>query len=167
MKITIENIKKVLTQVKFPGYNRDIISFGLVKDLKIIKDTLYISLSVKTDDKNNKKLIEGEIESVIKENFNLKEVKINFLIDTLNEKQLNKLNIKNILAISSCKGGVGKSTIALNIALEISKNYKVGLLDLDIYGPSLSTLINFSEQPKFDGNKIYPIDKFGIKLMSF
>ena len=167
MKITIENIKKVLTQVKFPGYNRDIISFGLVKDLKIIKDALYISLSVKTDDENNKKLIKNEIESVIKENFKLKEVKINLLIDAINESQLNKLNIKNILAISSCKGGVGKSTIALNIALEISKNYKVGLLDLDIYGPSLSTLINFSEQPEFDGNKIYPIDKFGIKLMSF
>ena len=57
MKITIENIKKVLTQVKFPGYNRDIISFGLVKDLKIIKDTLYISVSVKTDDKIIKNLL--------------------------------------------------------------------------------------------------------------
>ena len=166
MQNSVENIKSVLSEIKYPGFNRDIISFGIVQDIRIIEKSVYISLSVKTDD-NNKKIIESEINDKLNTNFNFSEIKINFLSKEIKENQKSKLDIKNIIAISSCKGGVGKSTIALNLALEISKNYKVGLLDLDIYGPSLSTLINFSEQPKFDGNKIFPIEKFGIKMMSF
>ena len=72
------------------------------------------------------------------------------------------------MAISSCKGGVGKSTIALNIALEISKNYKVGLLDLDIYGPSLPIILGVNEQPEMTkNNRLVPLEKFGMKVMSF
>ena len=163
----IEKIKSILSEINYPGFNRDIISFGILKDVKIIENSVYISLSVKTDDENNKTRIENSIHDKIKNHFDFDEIKISFLTEHLNHTDKNKSGIKNIIAVSSCKGGVGKSTIALNIAIEISKNHKVGLLDLDIYGPSLSTLINFSDQPKFDGNTIYPIEKYGLKLMSF
>ena len=77
-------------------------------------------------------------------------------------------NIKNIIAVSSGKGGVGKSTIAVNLAAELSKTFKVGLLDLDIYGPSLPTLIGNSDTPKvIENNLLVPIEKYNMKFMSF
>ena len=167
MEKNIENIKSILSTIKYPGFNRDIVSFGIIKDIKIVENTVYISISVKTNDDDNKKIIENEICSTIEKSFNFEAIKINFLNNQIIEEKKSKSKIKNIIAISSCKGGVGKSTVALNLALEISKKYTVGLLDLDIYGPSLSTLINFNAQPKFDGKKIFPIEKFGMKFMSF
>ena len=70
--------------------------------------------------------------------------------------------------MASGKGGVGKSTISINLALELSRKYKVGLLDLDIYGPSLPTLIGEKSVPEVKGgNKLIPIEKFDVKFMSF
>jgi ATP-binding protein involved in chromosome partitioning len=70
--------------------------------------------------------------------------------------------------VASGKGGVGKSTVAVNLASEFSKNHKVGILDLDIYGPSLPMIIGANEQPKITPEqKLIPVEKFGMKLMSF
>ena len=163
----IDDIKSELSKIKYPGFNRDIVSFGIIKDIKVVKDDLYIVLSIDTENQKNKELIVQEINKKIKEKFEFNNIKINFLDPNINEPVQNQLNIKKIIAISSCKGGVGKSTVALNLAIEMSKKYKVGLLDLDIYGPSLSTLVNHHEQPEFTNNRIKPVSKFGIKLMSF
>ena len=75
-------------------------------------------------------------------------------------------NVKKIIAISSAKGGVGKSTIAANIAVELGKNFNVGLLDADIYGPSIPKMFNINEKPKSDGQKLDPIIKYDIQCMS-
>lgn len=77
-------------------------------------------------------------------------------------------NIRNIIVVSSGKGGVGKSTIATNLAISLSnKKLKTGLLDADIYGPSIPTLLNIHEQPKIsEDKKILPFEKFNIKSMS-
>jgi ATP-binding protein involved in chromosome partitioning len=72
-----------------------------------------------------------------------------------------------VIAVASCKGGVGKSTVAVNLALGLSKlGLKVGLLDADIYGPSVPRLLAITEKPESDGHKLKPIEKFGIKAMS-
>ena len=78
-------------------------------------------------------------------------------------------NVKHVIAIASGKGGVGKSTVASNIACGLNeKGYKVGLLDLDIYGPSLPITLGINEQPEMTNNKkLVPIDRFGLKVMSF
>jgi len=74
---------------------------------------------------------------------------------------------KNIVLIMSGKGGVGKSTVAANLALALSRSgYRVGLLDADIYGPSVPTMLGITGQPMSDGQKIQPLQRFGVKLMS-
>lgn len=74
---------------------------------------------------------------------------------------------KNIVLVMSGKGGVGKSTVAANLALALSRSgYRVGLLDADIYGPSVPTMLGITGQPMSDGQKIQPLQRFGVKLMS-
>ena len=173
MEKLIEDITQVLKTVKYPGFSRDIISFGIVSKISVDpNNNLKIEVVLTTSNEENKKIIRDEIKEKILNNFNFNEISIDFTDKAIestdnNTSDTNLSNIKNIVAISSCKGGVGKSTIALNIACELSKSYKVGLLDLDIYGPSLPTLIDYNEQPSINNNIISPIEKFGIKLMSF
>src|SRR5258705_11164402 len=75
--------------------------------------------------------------------------------------------VKNVILVMSGKGGVGKSTVATNLALALkSFGLKVGLLDADIYGPSIPTMLGISGQPMSDGKRIQPLERFGVKLMS-
>ena len=155
-----------LKTIKYPEFNRDIISFGILKDIVCENETVKILLSLKTNNESHKEQIKNDIENLIKIEFEFKDVIVDFVKEI--DSSVNKDNkIKNIIAVASCKGGVGKSTVALNIACELAKKNKVGLLDLDIYGPSLPTMIDYLEQPKMKDNKLIPIEKFGIKFMSF
>ena len=85
-----------------------------------------------------------------------------------NEKRRFQINAKNIIAIASGKGGVGKSTFAVNTAVALQKlGHNIGILDADIYGPSIPRMMNISEKPKTnENNKLVPIEKYGIKCMS-
>ena len=75
--------------------------------------------------------------------------------------------VKNVLLVMSGKGGVGKSTVATNLALALKRRgYRVGLLDADMYGPSIPTMLGVTGRPGSDGNKIRPLERFGVKLMS-
>ena len=166
MNLQIEKVKEILKTIKYPGFSRDILSFGIVKNLSIKDNKLFIEINITTDNKDTILTLENQITSLINESFAFDSIKINYL-NKNNPLDTNKEKIKNIIAISSCKGGVGKSTIALNIACELSKNYKVGLLDLDIYGPSLPTLIGIKSMPEMIDKKLIPIEKYNIKFMSF
>ena len=168
--------KKILTDtlktISYPGFSRDIISFGMVKNIYISDEKIDIILSKSTSDE---KVLDQIKKDIINKISSISDVKnINILYeesDRLKDQRsvINRTeNIKNIIAVASGKGGVGKSTVAINLAAELSKTYKVGLLDLDIYGPSLPTLIGLTETPKVkDNNLLVPIEKYGIKFMSF
>ena len=172
MSLNNKDIIKKLKLITYPGFSRDIVSFGMVKDIRISDNSIDVVLSQSTSNKEileeiKKNIIvelssinnDRDINIIYEESSNLKEDKAN----TDRTK-----NIKNIIAVASGKGGVGKSTVAINLAAELSKTYKVGLLDLDIYGPSLPTLIGESKMPKVKANNLLiPIEKFGIKFMSF
>ena len=167
-------ILEKLKTINYPGFNRDIVSFGMVKDVIIDNSIITIMLSISSQNEEKKnQLVKQVLESIQSEEF---EIKIKVLdqptrktVDTSNKDANVAGKIKNIIAVASGKGGVGKSTIALNIASALAGlGYKTGLLDLDIYGPSLPITMGVNENPKVvDGQKIVPIEKNNLKLMSF
>ena len=167
-------ILEKLKTINYPGFNRDIVSFGMVKDVIIDNSIITIMLSISSQNEEKKnQLVKQVLESIQTEEF---EIKIKVLdqptrktVDTSNKDANVAGKIKNIIAVASGKGGVGKSTIALNIASALAGlGYKTGLLDLDIYGPSLPITMGVNENPKVvDGQKIVPIEKNNLKLMSF
>ena len=153
--MTKDQITNILKTIKYPGFNRDLVSFGMIKNISIENNIINIFLSINTDNQENLKKVKNEIMEKFKDN----EVSINFEkpdkqanLNQENTKQ-NIPQIKHIIAIASGKGGVGKSTIALNLAATLSKTHKVGLLDLDIYGPSLPKLVNENTQPQMTNER--------------
>ena len=156
-----------LKEINYPGYSRDIVSFGIVQNIIIDSNKIIFLLKVSTDLEQSKDEIKDSIINLISSKYNFDSIDVQFSVSSkvVNNGSTNK--IKNIIAVASCKGGVGKSTVAINLASTLAKNFKVGLLDLDIYGPSLPTLIGEKQQPEFKDNKIIPIKKFNMELMSF
>jgi len=169
----------LLQAIQYPGFSRDIVSFGMVKNVDVIKDTVEIELTIKTQNDEKKQAVVDEIKNNLSQYF--KQVDIKIIDDGPQQgpppqspqspvqQKFNLDHIENIIAVASGKGGVGKSTVAANIALALKeKKYNVGLLDLDIYGPSLPIILGFNESPKMtQDRKIVPFDQYGLKVMSF
>ena len=169
----------LLQAIQYPGFSRDIVSFGMVKNVDVSKDTVEIELTIKTKNDEKKKIVVDEIKNNLSQYF--KQVDIKIIDDGPHQgpppqspqspvqQKFNLDHIENIIAVASGKGGVGKSTVAANIALALKeKKYTVGLLDLDIYGPSLPIILGFNESPKMtQDRKIIPFDQYGLKVMSF
>ncbi|MBF95854.1 MAG: Iron-sulfur cluster carrier protein [Alphaproteobacteria bacterium MarineAlpha9_Bin4] len=133
----------------------------LVNDFVIRDNKAFITLKAKDyDDAKNLERYKKECEEILKNKNIFDEIFISF---TEKEELFNK-----VIAISSCKGGVGKSTIAVNLALALKRlNYSVGLLDADIYGPSVPKLLKISAKPEVDEKKkIIPVTQQGLKVMS-
>ena len=164
-------IIEILKEVKYPGFSRDIVSFGIVKELSFDDGVVLIKIEVKSDNRDHLKQINEDIKNILLKKDAINEVKIlNASANASNEANgiENISQIKKIIAVASAKGGVGKSTVAVNLAASLSKNHKVGLLDLDIYGPSLPMTVGVQNQPQVnEDGKIYPIERFNMKLMSF
>ena len=169
-------VKELLSKINYPGFNRDIVSFGMVDSIQIESDNVIIKLKITSQDNEKKKLL---VEN-IKENLSKYFSSVLVEIDEKNNSNLASgtqapvsvpvlPKVKNVIAIASGKGGVGKSTVASNVACGLNnKGFKVGLLDLDIYGPSLPIVLGINEQPEMTkNNRLVPIDKYGMKVMSF
>ena len=169
----------LLQSIQYPGFSRDIVSFGMVKNVDVSQDTVTIELTIKTQNDEKKQAVVDKIENKLSQYF--KQVDIQIIDDGPRQgpsaqspqspvqQKFNLDHIKNVIAVASGKGGVGKSTVAANIALALKeKEFTVGLLDLDIYGPSLPIILGFNESPKMtQDRKIIPFDQYGLKVMSF
>ena len=169
----------LLQSIQYPGFSRDIVSFGMVKNVDVSQDTVTIELTIKTKNDEKKQAVVDKIENKLSQYF--KQVDIQIIDDGPRQgpsaqspqspvqQKFNLDHIKNVIAVASGKGGVGKSTVAANIALALKeKEFTVGLLDLDIYGPSLPIILGFNESPKMtQDRKIIPFDQYGLKVMSF
>lgn len=169
----IDNNKVVelLRKVKDPNTGIDIVSARRVKDLKIQDKQIFFSLEVNDLPQEAKFAINSECYALLKDEYKDVEVHIHFATGDGNNKTVLP-QVKNIIAVASGKGGVGKSTVSVNLAIGLSKKgYKVGLMDADLYGPSIPTMMQLSNaRPKvqevYGKPKLIPIEKYGIYLMS-
>ena len=168
-------IKALLEKINYPRLNRNIIELKLVESIKIEKNGLEIVLSIHDEAMFEQTSIAIE-QSSLKEHFERIEVqkKSHTQRKSMNFGSTSKPNnraeyAKKIIAITSGKGGVGKSTVSANLAVCLAQEgYKVGLLDADIYGPNIPRLLGVEKEKMQwnDNNKIVPSENFGIKIMS-
>lgn len=174
MSISEEQVREALRSVRYPGFSRDIVSFGIIKQIQIDNGDVKVQLALATNDPNIPATIKSDAEKVLSALGGVRSARI--LIDihaapggtgaTIGATRIP--GVKHVIAVASGKGGVGKSTVAANLALALAQNKaRVGLCDCDIYGPSISLMFGTRERPTAtDENKIIPIEQYGLKLMS-
>jgi ATP-binding protein involved in chromosome partitioning len=174
MSISEEQVTNALKSVKYPGFTRDIVSFGLVKSVHIDDGEVKVQLALATNDPNVPAAIKNDAESALRGINGVRSAKI--LIDIhappagagAGMGAMRIPGIKHVVAVASGKGGVGKSTVASNLAVALEQTgARVGLCDCDIYGPSISLMFGTRERPTAtEENKIVPIEQYGLRLMS-
>ena len=177
--LTKKIISDKLSSFYLDGEKIDIISKGSVKNIVIFDKEIVIDLEVVNPTLKSKNLIKENLYNYLKENLNIEiSLKINFQIASkpIENKIYNPLkkitNISNIIAVSSGKGGVGKSTITSNLAVSLSKmGFNVGILDADIYGPSIPLMFDVQNEKPLAVNiegksKMKPIENYGVKILS-
>ncbi|WP_152286169.1 Mrp/NBP35 family ATP-binding protein [Flavicella marina] len=184
MSILKEDIQKVLETITAPGEGKSLVENNNVKNIVIFGEEVVVDVEIANPTLQAKKKIESEIAKVIVENVSDKAViKVNVTTKAV-EKSLEKEEnpnlikgkklpgIQNIIAIASGKGGVGKSTITANTAISLAKmGFKVGVLDADVYGPSMHLMFDVAQEKPISVNvdgrsKMKPVESYGIKLLS-
>ncbi len=169
-----EKILAALKQVQDPEVPKDIVSMGMVRDVDFKDGKAFVTVVLTTPACPLKKQIEDDVKRVLQAIPEIKEVvlKIDAEVRAGNRPPAGgRLSgVKNIIAVASGKGGVGKSTVAVNLAIALSQaGTKVGLMDADIYGPSVPTLMGLKDTPPLvdaKEKKIIPLEKYGIKTIS-
>jgi len=174
MSISEEQAMNALKSVKYPGFTRDIVSFGLVKSVNIDNGEVKVQLALATNDPNVPATIKNDAEKALRAIDGVRSAKV--LIDIhapptgagAGVGAARIPGIKHVIAVASGKGGVGKSTVAANLAVALRQSEaRVGLCDCDIYGPSISLMFGTRERPMAtEENKIVPIEQYGLRLMS-
>ncbi|GAB4291172.1 MAG: Mrp/NBP35 family ATP-binding protein [Myxococcota bacterium] len=169
--ITIEKVFDALKGVKDPELDRDLVELDMIRDVRVDGKRVYLRLVLTTPACPLKKVLEESVRRAIVSKIpSIESVEV--ALDSsvkISPKKPNLLpNVKNIIVVASGKGGVGKSTVALNLAVAMSSfGANVGLLDADIYGPSIPIMIGNTAKPDISSNKkIIPIAAFGLKVMS-
>src|SRR5436853_371826 len=174
MSISEEQVRNALKLVKYPGFSRDIVSFGLVKSIEIDNGEVKVQLALATNDPNVPATIKKDAESALRDIEGVRSAKV--LIDIhappggagAGMASTRIPGVKHVIAVASGKGGVGKSTVAANLACALhAAGAAVGLCDCDLYGPSIGLMFGTSDRPFADeDNRIIPIERHNLKLMS-
>ncbi|MEY5006211.1 MAG: hypothetical protein RI969_1299 [Verrucomicrobiota bacterium] len=187
MSLDKESVQKALGQIRYPGYSRDIVSFGLVKGIEVTLDgKVSVGLAVTSADPEVPKKLYAEIDAALKAlGARQPEIAITVTVPkgapaATTPAAPVKLpadagvgQVKHIIAVASGKGGVGKSTFAVNLACALARDLaekgrpgRVGLMDCDIYGPSVPLMIGVNARPLLEGDTLIPLENFGVKVMS-
>ncbi len=174
--MTRDEIIKVLSNIKDPDLHRDIVSLGFVKKVEVTDSKVNIEIQLTTPACPVRDEMKSQaVDELRKFGFN---GEVNVVMTSQVVSHANQIReqvlpgVKNTIAVASGKGGVGKSTVAVNLAAALAKDgAKVGIVDADVYGPSLPLMLGVTEKPETERIdekhfKIYPVEKFGIKMMS-
>lgn len=178
--ISPDQIRELLKQVKFPGFNRDIVSFGLVKDVAVSgRNDVTVNLHIMTRDDQIPVKIRSDIETTLHQLAGIGAVHVDLTVQHPPQQQIPVAGsgvapsqpridgVKYVVAVASGKGGVGKSTVAVNLACALHQlDCAVGVLDADIYGPSVPKMMGAVDRPSVSNEKLDPVEKFGLRMMS-
>ncbi|MCC5788005.1 MAG: Mrp/NBP35 family ATP-binding protein [Opitutales bacterium] len=180
-KAALEN---ALREVKYPGFSRDILSFGLVRELSFTDGKALLQIAIQTADPNIPTKIKKEAEAALAAVEGVKEVEVSLAVTKpdapkasggmVDQNQQGSIDgVKYAIAVASGKGGVGKSTFAVNLACAIGRILEkegrknaAGIMDCDIYGPTVPLMMGINSRPYVEDNRIIPLENFGLKVMS-
>ena len=179
MKLSKQDILKALESITVPGEGQNMVESGAVKNVMTFADEVIVDITIKNPSLQAKKRTEVDIMKTIHDLvYEKAKVKVNVKVDAPKTDSVNQIKgnpipgIKNIVAVASGKGGVGKSTVTSNMAATLSKmGFKVGILDADIYGPSIPIMFDVADaRPlavNIDGkSKMKPVENYGVKILS-
>src|SRR5919107_2835099 len=171
-QITEQSVLDALRQVRDPDLHKDIVTLGFVRDLRIEGGEVSFRIVLTTPACPVREQLQDEARGVVAQLPGV--VKINVTMDAevpqgrgIGEK-VTVPGVRNIVAVSSGKGGVGKSTVAVNLAVSLAiDGARVGLMDADVYGPNVPLMLGAGGvRPEIVGNKLLPVEAHGIKMMS-
>ena len=172
LPLTEENVFQALKAVKDPDLHRDIVTLNFVKNLKISGNNVSFTLELTTPacpvrdqfKADSERAIRSAIAGVGKVDV---QMTASVATHTNQQKDLILPGVKNTIAVASGKGGVGKSTVAVNLAVSLALDgAKVGLVDADVYGPSIPLMFGMNERPRLSENKLIPLERYDVKIMS-
>jgi len=179
MKLNKQDILAALKTITAPGEGQNMVDSGAVTNVVTFADEVIVDITIKNPSLQARKKTEVEIlQAIHKEVYEKAKIKVNLKVDASEKPKSNEIKgkpipgIQNIVAVASGKGGVGKSTVTANLAVTLSKmGFKVGILDADIYGPSIPIMFDVaSERPlsvNVDGkSKMKPVENYGVKILS-
>jgi len=169
-----ERIQEALSHVEHPGFRENLITLGMFGAMEQDAETLRLLIKVPSADKKTEIDLEAAIRGALRPLEIPQKLKIRFEVDPelkIEQSEGRIKGIKNIIAVGSGKGGVGKSTVTANLAASmVRRGLKVGILDADIYGPSIGRMYGVDGRVPLDGderNRIHPVESHGVKLISF
>jgi ATP-binding protein involved in chromosome partitioning len=168
--VTVDQVLSSLKKVVDPELHKDIVSMGMIKDLVITDDKVSFTLELTTPACPFNDDIEQDVRTAIS-SIGVKDLDLRITARVMEGRAISMdeliPDVKNIIAVASGKGGVGKTTIAVNLALALARSgAKTGLLDADVYGPSVPLMLGAEEVPQVLNNKIQPPTVEGIKVIS-
>ncbi|NKQ41643.1 MAG: Mrp/NBP35 family ATP-binding protein [Sulfurovum sp.] len=172
--MTNENVLEALKNVTYPGFTKDIVTFGFVKNVEIGEGSVFVAIDITSSaDEVKQQLVSDATTELKKLGFADVQVHVEApkppreMSNTMSGKNIVP-QVKNFVMVSSGKGGVGKSTTSVNLAISLAmQGKKVGLLDADIYGPNVPRMMGLNEQrPEIVGNKVQPMKAYGVEVMS-
>src|SRR5207244_7053522 len=173
-ELTPEQVREALRTVLFPNFRRDLVTLGMVgEEIAIDGDTVRLHVRPGTDKPEVLQQLARAIDAALRRLPGVAHVDIHFARaeegrgrDPFAQRAALP-GVAHIIAVASAKGGVGKSTVAVNLALALARVGRVGLLDADVYGPSLPIMFGTAERPRATASKrIQPIERYGIGLIS-
>ncbi len=170
MVITEKQILEKLSQVMDPELHRDLVTLGMIKNIQINQNKVSLTVELTTPACPLKDKIRADVNDALNTIEGIGEISIEMTGKVRSDglkRDLMSSPVKNIIAVASGKGGVGKSTVSVNLAIALAQSgAKVGLLDADIYGPNVPTMMGVTELPPSKSNKIPPAEAYGVKVMS-
>ena len=165
------NVLDALKVVKDPDLHRDIVALNFVKNVKIEGKNLHFNIELTTPACPVRDELKSQAERAIRSSIDVGNVTIEMTSNVMRhdnqQKEAILPGVRNTIAVASGKGGVGKSTVAVNLAVALAKDgAKVGLVDAEIYGPSIPLMMGLTGRPQVKGQRLQPMENYGVKVMS-